>query len=1017
MNTKQMPAGQEKRGLMQMAVDLAKEMDCALSAEAIRSIQQTARSGGALTAGREKVQALADALALGEALAGAFERRFADPYYLGDCAYAPLVLDSEALGWLCSPNPHASYGSEEEAALENARRQGMAYFRGSAVKDARWDLFVAWFYAAPLEQKSKILSKSKEFWSRLAQMADGGSPVESLVKSLGEKIGLEGRACEFLARFANLSRAAVNVQCDSALMSRLSDANGSLALDAMLALYAQAMGFEASAAEELFADAGPFASAGMLNPDRAGVGIGYFYARQQPRESVLRKLCDVYFIEGLLDAISKGHKDPEKLIGQFAKKVESTDVDFGDFAHLGDELDDLLALVSGRRPADILLWGAPGGGKTTLAQALCKKADKALYEAPRDEKDGASMATDLGSARLSSLKAAQAFGKCLGAQCILVDEAEAILKGDRQKFHLTKALERKDLTRIWIVNELTEVHEAALRRFDMIAHVPPMAAPARLRMAKALFRDQALAARVAQTMRTPAEIRLAKNWCDLVGRECWQVVSRRMGEFQKALAQARRLSQDEFTVEVRRPGVEGEAKAPGLRGFPELGAKLGALAEVFEDPGKYAKFGAGIPRGVLLGGPPGTGKTLFAKVLSERAGVPMVMASSSSLAKDPERIGTLFSQARKSAPCIVFLDEIDALAGSPVKADGSMDLERQKVLNRLLTEMDGFEALDGVMVLGATHRPETLDVAATRSGRFGERIEFCMPGKEDRKEIWEEHLEGAPLSESVSFEALAEASSGFSCADIMESASRGKALSAKLGRAAVELDDLLACCDEVYWGAPAGAGKQGEVDRKFTAYHEAGHALMSWMLGRRIERVTVRPRAAFAGAVQEGMGEGRDFVFRSDAVAKVKVCLAGLAAEEAAGGEGSLGAGSDLAKARQLLWACRLGGLQGSMVGHDGMGMSESMRFRLEEEISGELDDLMQQVRRALAEDAARGALDGLAGLLLEKRELNGMQARGYLESCEGLPRGPEEIVPGRRQQGQSGSPKPALLHKDGQGS
>jgi cell division protease FtsH len=536
---------------------------------------------------------------------------------------------------------------------------------------------------------------------------------------------------------------------------------------------------------------------------------------------------------------------------------------------------------------------------------------------------------------------------------------------------IAKFLETPGSAQIWIANSLSGAHEAFIRRFDFVLKLPAMPLDSRLALAHRLFGPGELAERLARSMKSPAELSAASSWCEAAGEASWAVVSRRVAGHQAALNAAKakgdEATQEAFTVT---PAGHGGMKLSDFAGNPRLSAEIERIAGFFSEPARFAKLGAKIPKGYLLSGPPGSGKTWFVRVLASVAGVPMVIANGAMLAKSPEKFAEMFAEARKRAPCLVFVDEFDVCAGH-AKTAGGMDLERQKVLNRLLGELDGFDPLEGVLFLGATHNGSEIDPAVRRSGRMSGHLAFGHPDKGARAEVWRLCLAGVPCDE-LDFDKLAESTRGFSNAEIVEAANRAKLGAAMDGKDRIGMREILAAGDAVYWGDP-GDPHASEEERWRTCVHESGHALVALRVGHIAERMTARPRDGYSGAAQIHRDEGLDSLDSVGAKHQISILLGGYAAEKGVFGRPANGASSDLSRARTLCaksmldWALD-GAPKGYLEGMGGPVLSQSALSAFESSSTERLAECLGAAETILVDE--KEALLRLSKMLMERKEL-----------------------------------------------
>jgi cell division protease FtsH len=344
-----------------------------------------------------------------------------------------------------------------------------------------------------------------------------------------------------------------------------------------------------------------------------------------------------------------------------------------------------------------------------------------------------------------------------------------------------------------------------------------------------------------------------------------------------------------------------------VAGVPEAKEELWEVVDFLRSPERYRELGARIPKGVILWGPPGTGKTLLARAVAGEASVPFFSISGSDFVEmfagvGASRVRDLFAKARKYAPCIIFVDEIDAVGRQRgISLSGGSD-EREQTLNQLLVEMDGFDTQENIIVMAATNRLDILDGALLRPGRFDRQICVDPPDRLGRKEILEVHAKGKPLAGDVDMEHLAAMTSGFTGADLANLLNEAALLSARRRREAVGMAELRAAFERVIAGGPASRKTMAPEERMRIAFHEAGHAVVSRQLphGDPIEKVTIVPRGRALGYVMYQPQEDKTLYSRAEIRDRIVSLLGGRAAEEALLGEVSTGAADDLERATGL---------------------------------------------------------------------------------------------------------------------
>lgn len=344
-----------------------------------------------------------------------------------------------------------------------------------------------------------------------------------------------------------------------------------------------------------------------------------------------------------------------------------------------------------------------------------------------------------------------------------------------------------------------------------------------------------------------------------------------------------------------------------VAGIEEAKVEVQEIIDFLKDPQKFQKLGGKIPKGVLLVGAPGTGKTLLAKAIAGEAAVPFFSISGSDFVEmfvgvGASRVRDMFEQAKKSAPCIIFIDEIDAVGRHRGAGLGGGHDEREQTLNQLLVEMDGFDGNVGIIIIAATNRPDVLDPALLRPGRFDRQVVVPLPDVGGRLEILKVHTRNIPVDESVNLEKIARGAPGFSGADLANLVNEAALLAARKSKTKVENSDLEAAKDKVLMGAERKSMIISEEEKKNTAYHEAGHALVARLTPGTdpIHKVSIIPRGRALGVTQQLPIDDK-YTYSSDFLIKVlQVLMGGRAAEELALHHMTTGAGNDLERATEL---------------------------------------------------------------------------------------------------------------------
>lgn len=324
-----------------------------------------------------------------------------------------------------------------------------------------------------------------------------------------------------------------------------------------------------------------------------------------------------------------------------------------------------------------------------------------------------------------------------------------------------------------------------------------------------------------------------------------------------------------------------------VAGEDEAKEELAEVVDFLKNPGRYTAIGAKIPKGVLLVGPPGTGKTLLAKAVAGEAKVPFFSISGSDFVEmfvgvGASRVRDLFAQAKKNAPCIVFIDEIDAVGRQRGSGLGGGHDEREQTLNQLLVEMDGFGANEGIITIAATNRPDILDPALLRPGRFDRRVVVGRPDLAGRIAILKVHARNKPLDSDINLDIIAKKIPGFTGADIANLLNEAALLAARQNRKTISMADMEEASEKVSYGPERKSHKVSDSERRLTAYHESGHAIMATVLKEAdpVHKVTIIPRGQAGGYTMMLPHEERSFITKAHLLAQLRVALGGRCAEQ-----------------------------------------------------------------------------------------------------------------------------------------
>jgi cell division protease FtsH len=447
-----------------------------------------------------------------------------------------------------------------------------------------------------------------------------------------------------------------------------------------------------------------------------------------------------------------------------------------------------------------------------------------------------------------------------------------------------------------------------------------------------------------------------------------------------------------------------------VAGVEEAKAELEEVIDFLRDPKKYTKLGGRIPKGLLLVGQPGTGKTLLARAIAGEADVPFMSISGSDFVEmfvgvGASRVRDLFTQGKKNAPCIIFIDEIDAVGRHRGAGLGGGHDEREQTLNQLLVEMDGFESSEGVILVSATNRPDVLDPALLRPGRFDRQVVVPLPDVKGREKILEVHARKVPLAEDVDFAVIARGTPGFSGADIENLVNESVLYAARFDKEKVNMSDFEYAKDKVMMGTERKSMVISEEEKKNTAYHETGHALVARMLPGTdpIHKVTIIPRGMALGLTQQLPVDEKHTYPREYLLKSIMILLGGRAAEELILKDFTTGAGNDIERATNLArkMVCEWG--MSDQMGPLSYGKKEEQIFLgrefathkdYSEDTARMIDQEVSRIVMTGYEDAKKilsdhmDLLNRIAAELLEKEVINGQE----LDEMIGIAK-PRDIV------------------------
>jgi cell division protease FtsH len=441
-----------------------------------------------------------------------------------------------------------------------------------------------------------------------------------------------------------------------------------------------------------------------------------------------------------------------------------------------------------------------------------------------------------------------------------------------------------------------------------------------------------------------------------------------------------------------------------VAGVEEVKEELQEVVEFLKQPRKFSQLGAKIPKGVLLFGPPGTGKTLLARAVAGEAGVPFFSISGSDFVEmfvgvGASRVRDLFDQAKKNAPCIVFIDEIDAVGRQRGAGLGGGHDEREQTLNQLLVEMDGFATNEGIIVVAATNRPDILDPALLRPGRFDRQITVNVPDILGRKDILKVHIKGKPLGDDVDVEVLARRTPGFTGADLANLVNEAALLAARRNKREINMEEMEDAVERVIAGPEKKSRVISDYERKLVAYHEGGHAVIAYLLPNTdpLHKVSIIPRGRAGGYTLLLPKEDRNYVTRSQMLDQIVMLLGGRMAESLVLKEISTGAQNDLERATELVrrmitqygMSEELGPLtfgrrqEQVFLGRDisqDRNYSEAIAYSIDKEARRMIDEAYNKAKELLENNMDR--LHLVAKTLMEKETL---EAEEFFELMEGM--------------------------------
>ena len=450
-----------------------------------------------------------------------------------------------------------------------------------------------------------------------------------------------------------------------------------------------------------------------------------------------------------------------------------------------------------------------------------------------------------------------------------------------------------------------------------------------------------------------------------------------------------------------------------VAGADEAKQELEEVVEFLKHPKKYNDLGARIPKGVLLFGPPGTGKTLLAKAVAGEAGVPFFSISGSDFVEmfvgvGASRVRDLFEQAKKNAPCIVFIDEIDAVGRQRGAGLGGGHDEREQTLNQLLVEMDGFAANEGIIIIAATNRPDILDPALLRPGRFDRQIVVDKPDVRGRLAILKVHAKGKPIAQDADLDILARRTPGFTGADLANLVNEAALLTARRDKHQIGMTELEEAIERVMAGPERKSHIMSDEEKRLTAYHEGGHTLVGMMLEHAdpVHKVTIIPRGRAGGYTLMLPKEDRNYATRSELLDRLKVAMGGRVAEEVVLKEISTGASQDIKQASRIVRSMVMQYGMSDVLGPVSYGedanhqvflgrdlnnqrnYSEEVASEIDKEVRRIMEDAYEACRQIITEN--RDKLELIANALLERETLTAAELEELMRTGK-LPNPPQD--------------------------
>lgn len=836
---------------------------------------------------------------------------------------------------------HYSNIINEYANLLDSENPSNAYITDSESSKYIWK---QWFDITPYSSIATTLSLSAQRWLEWEsnRYNKGDDFILTNMSFFAKKLELNNNEYKAWKLFENLT---YNSQFESLWNIALTELGN---INDLFNIWEISFNLEKNSIIKLFSQDSIFVKLGIYN--------AIVNCKDESFSKIILKLKKNHYMYNLLDRTLKNSLD---FFSLFIDMYQENQLNLNSWDYIKDDVENLQNILKSGG-SSILLYGVNGCGKSSLVASLLKATNKTGWT-PKENKNNENK---------SLLE-----NNLLLADKLLLNENN-ILVFDNSKSYLINKDEKKiikdyliatKITSIWIINDLSELDKEVINIFDSIFELKEMPLTNKVQLVQKDIQDKTVSLKIAQAVRTPKEIHNIIKWCKNTNLYTWENILKYINNTNKAL-----LNSDYKPLLKE---IIPDENLVNFAGYPEVEELLEDLEDYFNNPQIYKDIGAKIPSGVLLMGPPGTGKTHFAKQLVKRVGIPMFLVETSLLISKVEYMNQMFEEAKRYAPCILLMDEIDTLINNPLEL-GQLNLEKQKILNSFLTNLSGINDASGVFVIGTTHRNITPDPAAIRSGRLSKVIHLSLPNFNSRKEIWKSHLKQKVTHENIDYDILATCSSNFSGAEIAESLNGAALLSAKKREEKISMSSLLTACDNVFWGALNSSNVLSDDEKYKTAIHEAGHALIAWKNGLSVSRITIRPRSNFLGAIQWDREEGVITLKKSDVLKQIELGLGGLASEKLIFDEFSSGALGDLKYIKSLLHNIILSYGFGEVnhlnyIDPNSSSMwSENKKIAIEKEEKDLLELAMKNCSSWL--DDNKDLLKDLATHLLDVKELSG---------------------------------------------